>query len=915
MHDHTGPSRTLVGRTSETERVAAFVSGIRGSGETLVLVGERGMGKTAFIEEARALAKGVGIRVISSSGDQAPGERVLDEHAADPENASTQEHGPGQRTVTNGNRLLRRLTSAAADRPLLVVVDDADLRDQQSIAVLAFVGRRLSTTRVGMLLSTRPAAAGGLGRHGLSELELPPLSAESSADLLRARSPDLAGSVSERILADARGCPLAILELPTALSTRQRRGRDPLPTTLPLSERLSAAYDDALGGLGEATIELLVMAAVARPGDLEALRAAQPAASRLGLAGLDGAGGETAFRDAEERGLLMLNPEGQRVQFRDPLSRSAVIQRVGRERVQRAHSRLADALVRDPDRRLWHLAARVDATDPALSRELEQVAYRAVARGDVDGAVAAMVRAAELADDQVRRSARLAAAAQLQASVSGDLSAAAELMANAATVDAASQSSLDGIVATAQLMVAQDAHLADIRRLLLDALDGDVPADEDPALTAALQLLFYVCLMEGRPASWAAYRRLVEKRRPWRDPTLALLDRVIPDLTLVTTSALEELDTAIRGLTNAIDPGVVVRVGISAFHVDRLAECRGALSRLADDARNTRSVSQGAQAMLRLSLDDCLTGQLARAAQLAEEGLHISVTLGHREHTWPFQLCLALVASMRGDQDQVEVLTGAMLDWALDRGALLVEHHCAHVRGLAALGVGDFEAAYQHAASISPAGTLIGSTPLAVWACLDLVEAATHTGRTAEAQAHANALVESGIARLSPRLALRTAAAVAIAAPDAEAADRFDDALSVRLVDRWPFEVARVELAYGERLRRMRQSAASHDHLWSAHETFRRLDTRPWAARAIEQMRAAGHPVPQRNDRRAPTLSSRDLRIATLAAEGLTNREIGAKLFLSPRTVGARLYHIFPELGVSSRAALRDALDAHPPEV
>jgi ATP/maltotriose-dependent transcriptional regulator MalT len=246
---------------------------------------------------------------------------------------------------------------------------------------------------------------------------------------------------------------------------------------------------------------------------------------------------------------------------------------------------------------------------------------------------------------------------------------------------------------------------------------------------------------------------------------------------------------------------------------------------------------------------------------------------------------------------------------------LLVEHHCAHVRGLAALGVGSFEAAYQYAASISPAGTLVGSTPVAVWASLDLVEAAAQTGRTADAQAHASALVESGIARLSPRLALRTAAAAAIAAPDSEVVDRFEHALALRHVDRWPFEVARVELAYGERLRRLRLTAASHDHLWSAHETFRRLDTRPWAVRAAEQMRAAGQPVPQRDDRPAPALSSRDLQIATLAAEGLTNREIGAKLFLSPRTVGARLYHIFPKLGVSSRAALRDALDALSPEV
>ena len=588
-----------------------------------------------------------------------------------------------------------------------------------------------------------------------------------------------------------------------------------------------------------------------------------------------------------------MSAAGRRVQFRDPLLRSAVISGVGRERVQHAHSRWADALVSSPDRRLWHLAARVATTDRGLSRELEHVAYRAVARGDVDGAVTAMVRAAELSDDPMRRGARLAAAAQLQASMSGDLGAAAELMTGASSVDAAAASSLDGVVATAQLMVAQDAHLTDIRRLLVQALDNDGPArpsppagaptvDEEPAVQAAFQLLFFLCLLEGRQASWTAYRRLVDRRRPWRDPTLALLDRVLPDLTRVTASTVKELDAAVAELAPAADPGVVIRVGIGAFHVDRLAECRAALSRLADEARHGRSVSSGAQAMLRLSLDDCLTGQVARAAQLAEEGLHISGTIGHHEHAWPFELCLALVAAMRGKQEQVEALTGRMFDWAMARGALLVEQHCAHVRALAALGVGDFEAAYEHAVSISPPGTLLGSTPLAVWASLDLVEAAASTGRMAEARAHANALVRSGIARVSPRLALRTAAAAAITAPDSEAVDRFEHALGLRQVDRWPFEVARVELAYGERLRRLRAPAASHEHLWAAHETFRRLDTTPWAARATEQMRAAGRPAPQRDDRPAAPLSSRDLEIATLAAEGLTNREIGAKLFLSP---------------------------------
>jgi ATP/maltotriose-dependent transcriptional regulator MalT len=358
-----------------------------------------------------------------------------------------------------------------------------------------------------------------------------------------------------------------------------------------------------------------------------------------------------------------------------------------------------------------------------------------------------------------------------------------------------------------------------------------------------------------------------------------------------------------------VNPAEVVGVGIAAYHLDRLADCRAALLRVVDDARRGHSVGMGSEATLRLALDDCHTGQLAEATRLATGGLNRSSAIGGQSQTWTFQLCLALVAAIRGDQAEVDALTAQLSDWAASRGARLVDLHCAQVRGLAALGRGDFEAAYSHATSVNPPGTLARDTPIGVASSLDLVEAAMHTGRVAQAQAHAAAMTDAGLARLSPRLAVRVAAASAMTAPDTRARHLFEAALATPNAGRWPFDRARVQLAFGDRLRRLHATREAQPHLSAAYETFRRLGAQGWAHRAAQEMRAAGLPMPADRRPRPTALVGRDLEIASLAAAGLSNQEIGATLFLSPRTVGSRLYRIYPRLGVSSRAGLRDALE------
>ena len=217
--------------------------------------------------------------------------------------------------------------------------------------------------------------------------------------------------------------------------------------------------------------------------------------------------------------------------------------------------------------------------------------------------------------------------------------------------------------------------------------------------------------------------------------------------------------------------------------------------------------------------------------------------------------------------------------------------------------------------AISPAGTLVPHAAHALWVILDLVEAAGRTGRHAEAAAHVAAAQAAGIDRISPRLALVVTAAAALVASQPEDGELFEAALAVPGADRWPFELARVHLAYGERLRRAKSASLARSQLAAARDIFDRLGAEPWAKRARTELRATGLPSTHEDAaRQIDVLTPQQREIALLAAAGLTNKQIGDRLFLSPRTVGTHLYQLFPKLGVTSRAALRDALAEHPPE-
>ncbi|POM23594.1 putative HTH-type transcriptional regulator [Actinomadura rubteroloni] len=905
------PLGGLVGRDAELDLLRTFVGeGTRGGG-ALVLSGDPGIGKTALLDEAAAVAAAADVPVLRASGIEFEADLgfaglnqlllpLADRLAGLPPaqrdalaivlGLTTSADAPDRLMIFTA--ALGLLRDSAARTGLLVLVDDAPWLDRASAAALGFVARRLTGSRVALLIAGRPGSGAFPDRAGLPTHEVLPLPEDAAEELLRAGFPDLAPRARRRVLADARGNPLALLELPAALDSRWLSTGRPLPAALPLTGRLSELFASRIAELPTATRHLLLLAALDGTGELSVLQAAGPA----GLADLD---------PAERAGLVYLDGPTRRLRFRHPLIRSAVVAPTGLAERRAAHRRLADALADEPERSAWHLAEATVEPDDDVAARLERAAQSVLARGDAGTAMTALLRAAELSPRTRDRARRCASAAYLGAQMAGELRGAVELLSQARPDDPSDAVSLQAAVAASFVLLNEDGDLDTAYRLIVGAVrtwnadDGSGADAARAALIEALHTLISICMFIGRPELWAPLHEAVAAVPPPVPEPLALCSVTFADPLSAGPGHLARVDAAVAGLDGAADPAHVSRVGMAAVYVDRQAGCRTALTRVSELGRTGRAVMHAINASLILTFDDFLTGNWDRAQSLGEECLETCRTHGYHLMAWTTRYKLGLLAAARGDERAGADLAEEMRAPTATRRILYFHH----VRCLAALGRADFEDAYRNAAAMARPGHLPSHTPHVLWVCMDLVEAAVRTGRLAEARAHVAELRRAGVERISPRLALLAGGAAGLAAPDAEFVAIFERALAIPEGPGWPFEHARVRLAYGERLRRVRAPAA-RDHLAAALATFERLGARPWTVRAAGELRAAG----------TGPLTAQERQIAALAAGGLTNKEIGARLSLSHRTVSSHLYRIFPKLGVATRAALRDALAALPAE-
>lgn len=904
----------FVGRAAELEELRGFVSRLAHQGEARVLVGDAGVGKTRLLEAAREIAIDQGVQVINAAGTQFEADITYSglNHVLLPVIGHLDALPPilaGALNVALGlgdgepprplvvcNAALALLSAAGSSQPILVVVDDLPWLDRASASVLGFVARRLTGTRIGLLASFRTGEASLFEHSGLPMTQVAPLASPDAERLVSSRHPSLPPRVKQRLLFESGGNPLALLELADGLVSHGERHHVQVPEILPLTDRLERTFASRVAGLPVVTQRALLIIALDGRDDLRIL-------SRTGIS-LD------QLSPAERAAVLSVDITAMSVSFRHPLMRSAVVEHSTSDERIAAHRLLAEGLLDQPERRAWHLAEAAVEPDEDIASQLEDVAHRILKRGDSTAAIRSLTRAAQLSPTSEGQARRLAEAAYLGADVTGELTTASRLLADVMKLSASVNVSLHAAAAAAYTLLNADGDVDAAFQLLLGAIEAGNHGWEasDDELLEALSTLLLVCWWSGSERYWDTFIETIRRLQPKTPDLLWIQSQTFGDTARTGAAARPMLAALIDVQDHEFEPNRIIRVNTSSVYVDLLAGCRAGAWRLVEDGRNGGAVRSSLGALMHLCLDAFASGRWKEAQELADEGIATCRENGYDFIIWYFLFHESLLAAVRGD-------TAAAYSWADEltrvtslRNAAGAERFAHHSRTLAAIAAGDWDAAFAHASRLSPAGSLRRYTPHALWVAFDLVEAAMRTGRRSEAEAHVQAMVDADLPGLSSRMALLTLGARALVAGD-EASDLFAQALSVQGAEAWPFDYGRVALAFGEHLYRQGSPSDAAAPLREALDMFERVGADPWAERARSRLRAtraAGVPANAAGDITA--LTSQERAVAELAAEGLSNKAIAEKLFLSPRTVSGHLYRAFPKLGITSRAALRDAL-------
>lgn len=698
---------------------------------------------------------------------------------------------------------------------------------------------------------------------------------------------------------EAQGNPLALLEFAGSAD-----GGDHEPQLRAGSSReVQTLFQTRVERLPAATRRLLLLTVLEGSGSLRIL-----AEAASGTRGLD------VLAPAERDHLIVVDDRHGEVRFRHPMIRSAVVECSTLDQRRAAHQRLAEVLANQPERRGQHLAEAAFAPDQDVAAAVETGAYSTLQRGDVVGAISRLMRAADLSPTPAERSRRLADAAFIGAHSAGQLDSSTEMLRDARRKDPTLGETLHAAVATSYLLLNTDGEAETAHQLLTVAVESalDEPRQDHDGLSEALYTLVLLCHYAGRDDFWVPFHDAIRRLDAAAPPDALLLAEAFADPLTVSPWALNELDLGIERLGETMEVDLIIRTAIAGFYTDRLSNCRAALSRVVEDGREGGAVGSAMMALSMSAYDDLNAGRWDAAHAAALEATTLWEERGYRLYAWSGHYAMALVTGNRGDRAVCRAHCDAMMDWAAPRQMGRLNDWAHHALAQAALGAGEFEDSYAHATAVSPPGVLAANNPQALWCALDLVDAAVHTGRNAEARAHAAVIRDADLARLSARFTLVTAAAAAMVASDDETVELFGQAVALPGVDEWPFELARVHLAFGERLRRLRHTREARTELAAARAGFDSLGARSWSQRASTELRATGATRQAAPDGRETLLTPQEREVAQLAATGLTNREIAARLYLSHRTVSAHLYRAFPKLGITSRAALRDALNATP---
>ena len=906
----------LRGRRSECETLDQFVADVpTGNSRALVLRGEAGVGKTALL--SYLAARSSECRVVRTAGVEAEMELpfaglqqlcapMLDRlgNLPDPQNLALTtafglSTGESPDRFLVGLAALTLLADIAEERPLLCIVDDAQWLDRASTQALAFVARRLRAEAVAVVFAERDASS---ELAGLPELTVHGLGDEDARAVLKSVVPGpLDERVRDRIVAETGGNPLALMELPNGLTHAELAGGFGLSTGSALSGQIEDSFRRRLDRLPPASRELLLIASAEPVGDPLTV---WHAAELLGI-------GAQAAGPASGDGLVEFSG---RVRFRHPLVRSAVYGSAPLDDRVRVHRALADATdpSADPDRRAWHLAHATPALDEKVAVQLEDSAGRAQARGGLAAAAAFLRRAAELTPDPGPRARRALSAAECSHEA-GAPDAALELLA-----------------------VAEDGPLDELQRARAELLRAQVRfavnrgRDAPPLLLAAAKRLEKLDAKRSRETyldalSAALFAGRLAREASMREVAYAVLAAKWDESSGQSPRACDLLLDGVALLTiQGYAAGApVLKRALSAFRDDPMSEqdalrwlwlaCRVARA-LGDDAswdeltdRQVRLARKaGALSLLPIALVErfgvqLFLGDLDEAQSLVTEAEAVVEVTG--SHLAP-QGAIAL-AAWRGSEQEVSALIDASRDEVVRRGEglWLIATEWASAVLYNSLG------RYSDALAVcEQAGLDRHELGVSTWVPTEFIEAAVRAGQPERAAAPLRRLQDISRASGTDWALGVLARSRALVSEGQEAERLYCEAVERLGRTRVKVALARAHLLYGEWLRRQGRRVEARTQLRTAHQTYTAMGMESFAERARQELVVTGEKVRSRTVEVRDDLTQQEQHIARLARDGLTNPEIAAQLFLSPRTVEWHLHKVFTKLGITSRRQLWSAL-------
>ena len=892
--------KALSGRDNECDKLIAWLTGVgRGAGSALVLRGDAGIGKSALVRFVTAEA--IGFRVLSVCGYEPETAiefatlhhmlHLLSEHLSDTLSLQVSELAKVLATkedldLRSRLRVLEVFRAAAADRPLLCIVDDAQWIDERSHDVLGFVARRLRTERVGLLFAGRDEQREGAVLAGVPALQLTALDRRASIELLRTVVP--VPALLPQLVDLAGGNPQALLELANALTPGQLRGEEPAPRTLPANSSLRRDYRTRLDQLPAETRWLVLLAAADDEADVGTL------ARAAALSGTDIA----ALEPAEAAGLV--RAEGPAIVFPHPLLRTVSYHEAPLTQRRAAHRCLARTLDprTHPLRHALHLAAADDGPNDRLADDLERIATAQTGRPAASSR--ALERAADLSADPVVGAARLLTAAQ-HAWHAGEPGRAGTLLRRISSTAAPVEVRARSRVLAGEIEMRTGESGAASRTFLAAAADL-ATLDRSQAI-AALMRAGEALYQSGRHTRFPEIaRQALALRRPHESPMVeSMFDHFATLSETFRGDHHRAVEPARRllALAHTLDDSDALReTSIAALFRGEEARAHQLANRAMRIARDRGDMPTLVQCVEAASLAEFALGRFDDVTTVLD-GLRLARESGQDNQTGNFLAQLGAIAALVGDKQTCLLRLREVAGRGTSRASAL------RTWALAALDLADGRYAHvvRHLRDVMADRDGRGHLIVQVSATPHLVEAAARCGRP-EVAAAALKVYDSWAESTGNAhwlaISARCHALMADNANEAEAL--FQQAMQLHALSANTFDRARTGLLFGQQLRRRRKPAPARDLLHDALTTFERFDAGPWARQAADELRAIGHPVrPHPVDE---ALTPHQTRIARLVAEGATNREVAAQLLISARTVDHHLRNIFAKTGVRSRVEL-----------